>query len=117
FGRGVEGEALVARRRLALGSRERVLLVGFGMEEHREVGAHGPEALRDHLLGRRAHDDVIAVLHREPEKLVAHRAADGVRLHAGGVDAYGSSSATISFSCSALSTHARTPLAERMAAQ
>ena len=80
-GRGVELEAVIAARGLALGARERVLLVRLRMQEHREIPADGLVAELDHLLGRRADDDVVAVLHRQAEQLVAHRAADGVDLH------------------------------------
>ena len=40
-GRGVEGEAVVAGRRLALGARERVFLVRLRMQEDREVRPTG----------------------------------------------------------------------------
>ena len=82
-GRGVELEAVIAARGLALGARERVLLLRFRVQEHREILADRLVAELHHLLGRRADHDVVAVLHRQPEQLVAHRAADGVDLHDG----------------------------------
>jgi hypothetical protein len=80
-GRGVKYEAPVAGRRLALGSRQGVFLVGVGMQKDREVGAHRPEAPRGHLLRAGAHHDVIAVLHGEAEQFVAHRPAHHVNAH------------------------------------
>ena len=83
-GRGVEDEAAVPGRGLALGAGERVLLVRLGMQEDREVGAHGAEPARGHLGRRGAHDDPVAVGHGTAEELVAHAAADRVDLHARG---------------------------------
>ena len=80
-GSGVELEAVIAARGLALGARERVFLFRLRVQEHREVPADGLVAELHHLLGRRADHDVVAVLHRQPEQLVAHGAADGVDLH------------------------------------
>ena len=60
-GRGVRHESFVAGRRLALGARERVFLVCFGMQKHRKILADRPVAERRHLLGRRADHDPIAV--------------------------------------------------------
>jgi hypothetical protein len=83
--RSVDREALVAGTGLALGARQRVLLARDGVEKDREVLADRLEPEAHHLLRRRADHDVIAVLHREPEELVADRAADLVDLH-GGLD-------------------------------
>ncbi len=83
-GRVIELEAVIAGRRLAFGARERVFLVRIRMQEHRKILADRPEALRGHLLGRRADDDVIAVAHRQAEQCVADRAAHRVELHRDG---------------------------------
>jgi hypothetical protein len=68
---------MVRSRRARSSSRVR-------MQEHREILADRLVAPRRHLRRRGADDDPVAVLHRQAEKLVAHCAADGVRLHAGG---------------------------------
>ena len=97
--RGVHREALVAAPALSLGAGERVLLVRPGMQEDREVLADRLVAPGLHLLGRGAHDDMVPVLHREPEQLVAHRAADDVDLHSArsycGIDSGSRSAASI----------------------
>ncbi len=79
--RGIDRKALVAAPALALGARERVLLLGLRVEKHREVGAHGLEALRGHLFGRGANDHVVAVFDRQAQKLVAYGAADEINFH------------------------------------
>src|SRR5207244_7043994 len=61
---GMHREALVAAPALALSTSERVLLVRLWVQKHREIPADGLEAEADHLLERRADDDVIPVLHR-----------------------------------------------------
>ncbi|MGF6370395.1 hypothetical protein OKW40_003145 [Paraburkholderia sp. RAU6.4a] len=74
-------EAVIAGRRLALGARERVLLLRLRMQEYRKVLAHRPIALRDHLLGCCSHHHVVAVLHRHAEQLVADRATYCIDIH------------------------------------
>ena len=80
---GMEREAVVARRGLALGARERVFLLRLWMQKDREVAPHRQKAGVDHLLGRGADDDPVAIVHRRPEQRVAHRAADHVKPHQG----------------------------------
>jgi len=83
IGGGVHDETAIARSRLALGSGQRVLLVGLRMKKHREVPADGSEAERKHLI-RCAADDhpiAIALAVRPPQQLVAHPTADRVDLH------------------------------------
>ena len=63
-GRGEELEAAIAAAVLALGSRERVLLVRVGMQEDGKVAADRTKAGRQHDLGRRAHHDVVVIGHR-----------------------------------------------------
>ena len=101
-GRRMHGKSLISTPALALGARERVLLVGLRMQEHREILADGLEAEPLHLLRGRADDDVVAVLHRQAEQLVAHGAADDIGFHP-----YRSSSGIASASRSAASIHSR----------
>jgi hypothetical protein len=68
---------------LALGAGQRIFLVRSGMQENREILAHRLEAARQHILGRSANDDVIAILNRQTEQLVADRSADREDLHVG----------------------------------
>ena len=79
--RGVEVESLVAGGGLALGARERVLLVRVGMEKDREVLADRAETQTHHLVRRAADDHEILILDRQAEERVSHRAADAVTLH------------------------------------
>ncbi|OQC08585.1 MAG: hypothetical protein BWX79_01620 [Alphaproteobacteria bacterium ADurb.Bin100] len=129
LGRGVDGEALVAARGLALGARQRVLLAGLRMQEDREILAHRQVAQRAHLLGRGADDHPVPVLDRQAQQLVAHRSTHPINLHrrsvSGDCDAsswggpsgssqfrpsrYGSSKSRKSFSATASSIHAFTP--------
>jgi hypothetical protein len=83
LGRGVHDEAAVARRRLALGARERVLLVALWMQEHREVAPHGAIAGALHLRLGGADHDPVALPDRQAEQLVANGAADQVAFHGG----------------------------------
>src|SRR5881397_2122390 len=76
---------MIAAPTLAFGARQRVLLVGFGMQEHGEIAANRPKPTCEHLLWSRSDDDIIAVDHRSAEQLVAYRTADSVDFHAGGV--------------------------------
>ncbi len=103
-GRGMEGEPLVAAAAFALGARKRVLLMRFRVEENGKVLADRLEAPGDHLLGRRADDYVVLVLQRQAEQLIAHRAADYIRLHSymsnWGIDSLSRSAAAI-HSCNA----------------
>ncbi len=79
---GIDHEAAVAAAGLALGAGQRVFLAGVGMQEHREIAAHGLVALRVHLrLGGPDHDPV-AVAGSMLQKAVAHRAANQIDLHA-----------------------------------
>src|SRR4030095_7645249 len=102
IGRRVHREALVPTAALALGAGKRVLLVRLGVQENREILADRLEAERFHLLGRGADHHVVLVLQREPEQLVAHRAADYVGLHS-----YMSNCGRDSASRSAAAIHSR----------
>ena len=74
-------ESLVAAAALALGASKRVFLVRLRMQENGEVPADRLEAGALHLVGCRADDHVIAILHGQAEQFVAHGAADDVGLH------------------------------------
>src|SRR5438105_15505730 len=95
----MHGEALVAAPALSLGARERIFLVRLRVQEHREILAHRLVAEALHFLGRGADHDVVAILDRQPEQLVAHRAADRVDLHSyrssSGIDCGSPSDASI----------------------
>ena len=81
LGRRVHGEALVAAPAFPFRARERVFLVRLRMQEHGKVLADGLVAQALHLVGGRADDNVVAVLHGQAEQLIAHGAADDVGLH------------------------------------
>ena len=81
FGAGVKGEAVIATPGLALGARKRVFLFRLGVQEDGEILAHGQEAALEHLFGRGADHDPVAVAHRPSEEFVAHGSADAVDLH------------------------------------
>jgi hypothetical protein len=77
---GMNREAAMTRAALALGAGERIFLARAGVEEDRKITAHLPKALRAHLRGGRPEDDVIALVHRQAQQLVAHRTADEIGL-------------------------------------
>ena len=79
--RRIKGKSRVARPGLALSASERILLMGFRVQEDRKIPPDRLEARRPHGLGRGADDDVIAILHRQSEQGIAHRAADQVDFH------------------------------------
>ena len=54
LGRRVDRESPVSPPALALGARERVLLLGLGMQAYRAIASHRASARRGHLRGRRA---------------------------------------------------------------
>jgi len=79
--RGAEFETVVAASRLALGSGQRVLFTGLGVQEHGKIPADRLVAQFRHFLGRRPDNDVVTILDRQLEQVVAHRPADAVDLH------------------------------------
>ena len=79
--RELGGEAAIAGRHLALQARERVFFLGFRVQEHREVAAHGNESRAFELGRRRADHDPVALGHLAPEQPVPNRAAHQVHLH------------------------------------
>jgi hypothetical protein len=66
---------------LALGARERVLLVRLRMQEHGEVAPDGPVTGGEHDLRRRADHHVVAIDDGTPEELVANRSTDPEYAH------------------------------------
>ena len=75
------------------------------MQEHGEVPADRPEAEVDHLLGRRADDDPVAVglqrrvgLSHFAEQRITHAAADAEDLHQSSIVS-GSTAAAASHCC------------------
>jgi hypothetical protein len=83
FGSSAKGKSPVARPGLALGARQRILLVGGRVQEDRKVLADGPEASGQHLFGGRPDDHVVTILDRQAEQFVANRPTDGKDLHRG----------------------------------
>ena len=81
LGGGVKPEARVARRGLALGAGQRIFLVRARMQEDREIPPDRLKPRAQHLLRRRADHHPVAVLDRQAEQFVAHRAAHGVGFH------------------------------------
>ena len=82
-------EAAIAGTGLAFGARERVFLARLRMQEDGKVLADGLVAQRGQFLGGCAHDDPVALAHRQAEQFVAYRAADEVGFHDQSVtDAY-----------------------------
>ena len=77
----VDGEAGVAWAGFTLGAGERVFLVRLRMEKDREVLTHRAIPELQHFLRAAAHDDVIVVLDRQTQQLIADRAADSKDLH------------------------------------
>jgi len=81
IGAGVKDETGIAWRRLAFGAGEGVFLMRLRMQEDREVAADGFEPSCRHVFRGGADDDPVAILYRQAEQFVAHRAADAVGLH------------------------------------
>ena len=77
----VHCKAMVARAGLALGTGQRVFLVGLRVQEHREVLAHRQEAFCDQCVGRGAHHHPVAIGAGLAQQGIAHRATDQVDLH------------------------------------
>ena len=81
-GLGMKGKTAIARRGLALGARQGVLLATVGVDEYREVLADGAVACGLHLFRPRADHDIVAVRRRLAQQLVAHRATNQIHIHA-----------------------------------
>ena len=79
--RRVKCKPRITTTALALGSRERIFLVGLRVQKHRKVFAHGQKFCRQHVIDRRAHHHVITVMRRQPQELVPYAAADLINLH------------------------------------
>ncbi len=79
--RELGGEAAVARAHLALGARQRVFFLGLGMQEYREIAAHGNVSGAFELSRRGAHDHPVPLGHLATEQAIPDRAAHQVHLH------------------------------------
>src|SRR5690606_9332650 len=79
--RGVEREAGIPRRDLALGSRERVLLAGLRVQEYGEILADLLEAERPHFLRPGPDDEPVPLADSPAEKCVTNRPADFINFH------------------------------------
>src|SRR5690606_14910199 len=75
-------EAAMAASGLALGARQRVLLLRLRMQEHGEIAADRAEAAVAHRLRRLPDHHPVAVAAGDAEQGVAYRAADEVDLDA-----------------------------------
>src|SRR5690606_15717386 len=78
----MEYKPLVTGSGLALGACERILLMRLRMKEYRKILADRRKAARHHIIRRRADHNMIAILHRQAEQVIAHRAADDIGFHA-----------------------------------
>jgi len=72
---------MVARRRLSLGTGQRVFLFGLGVQEHREVLADALIPLRFKVGRLRAHDAPVPFAMRDAEQFVANCATYEIDLH------------------------------------
>ena len=79
--RKIEGEGLVPAPGLALLPCQCIFLARLWMQKHRKILADLTETLRQHFFRRCADHDPIAVMHRQAEQSIAHRAADQKNLH------------------------------------
>src|SRR5690606_1500682 len=79
--RRVERESGVARRDLALGPCERVLLAGLGVQEDGEILADLLEAERGQLLRPGPDDEPVPLADRPAEQAVPDRSADFINFH------------------------------------
>src|SRR5262249_56887190 len=77
-------ESVVAGAALALGARQRVLLVRLGMQEHGEVTPDLLHSLARQVFGGAAHDDPVTLFRRSAQELVPNGAADQIHFHAQG---------------------------------
>ena len=82
-GAGVEFKTLVARCHLALGACQRIFLFAVRVQKHREILADLLVAQCQHLLRCCPDHYPVALLHRQAQQLVAHRAADQEDFHQG----------------------------------
>lgn len=81
IGGGVNGEAVITCGGLALGTGQRVLLMGLGVQKHRKILADRPETARQQLFRGRTDHHPVAVFDRQPEQAIAYRATDDIAFH------------------------------------
>jgi hypothetical protein len=77
-----DGEPAIARRHLALEPRQRVLLVGLGVQKHGKIAADFAKVTAQQLLTGPADDDPVPLLDGKPEQGVPNRSANQIHLHA-----------------------------------
>jgi hypothetical protein len=75
IGSGVNHKAAIAHAVLALGARQRIFLMGLGVQKHRKVAPHGHEAARAHLLRRGADHHPVRVVDGQAQQCIAHGTA------------------------------------------
>jgi hypothetical protein len=71
IGSGMHGEAGITGPDFALGASERIFFVRLRVEKNREVLADRAKALLDHFLRIAADYDVVVILHRQSQQLIA----------------------------------------------
>ena len=77
----MESKAVIARRELALGPRQRIFFMAERMQEDRKVTPDRQIALGQQCVRVGADDDPVAILHHQTEQRIAHRTADQISLH------------------------------------
>ncbi|MNT36659.1 hypothetical protein D3C72_1727590 [compost metagenome] len=82
LGGGVAHEAGVTLPLFALGAGQGILLLGLGVEKHREVAADLGEPQRQHLRHSGAHHQVIPVALRQAQQAIPNRPPNQISLHA-----------------------------------
>ena len=79
----MHGKAIVALRGFAFGTRQRVFIVGRGVQKYRKIFAHSGVTLCQHGFRGTAHHDIIRVVRRQAHEFVAHSTADAVDARGG----------------------------------
>ena len=74
-------EPVIAMPGFALGTGQRIFLMGFGVQEHREVFTDRGKPCGQHFFGRAPDDNIIPITRRQAEQSVAYGATDNVGLH------------------------------------
>ena len=77
----MEGKAPVAMAGFSLGAGQGVFFLGVGVQEYREILAHGAEPVGFHFFRRGANHDPVLFRHGEAEQGVPHRTAHQIHFH------------------------------------
>ncbi len=85
-GAGIHAETTVAGTGFAFLARERVFFARLRVQEHGEVAADLAKPQVEQVLCRRADDYPVALVHREPQELVAYGAAHQVHVSRDALD-------------------------------